>query len=72
MIPRDNREDGVIYTDMIGIEDKVFILKFGIEGITDLNRFREQSKTSVAAVANGQRVPYPAQRTSRNRSGRRR
>lgn len=72
MIPMDKRDKGAVYTDQIGLQDKVFITQYAIEGIADLERFHGQSSTAVAALANGGHVPHTAQRASRNKPRRKR
>ena len=72
MIPPEEREPDAIYTDQIGLQDKVALLNFGIGGLSDLTRFREQTGPSVAAVADVPGVPVPAQPPAGNRAQRRR
>jgi hypothetical protein len=72
MIPPNKREAGVIYTDQVPLQDKIFLLNFGIKGLADLERFREQSETAVAAMGNGPGVPHDTRRTVGNRQARRR
>jgi len=52
MTPNDStsRQNGVIYTDMIDIEDRFFIFQFVMGGSNDLKRFREESEELVGDV----------------------
>jgi len=52
MTPSDitRREAGVIYCDMIDLEDKLFIMNFAVGGTRDLERFRGELSESVAGL----------------------
>lgn len=52
MTPNDvtRRKDGVIYTDMIDIKDKMFIMSWAMGGADGLVSFREQFEESVGGV----------------------
>lgn len=52
MAPNDvtNRKDGQIYTDMIDMEDKMFIFQFVTGGTRDLEQFREDFDESVGGL----------------------
>jgi hypothetical protein len=48
------RQSGVLYADMVDLQDKAFILNFSLGGGTrDLERFREQYGKRVARVSAG-------------------
>lgn len=47
----DEREDGVVYTDMIDLQDKMFIFQYAVGGDTDLESFRQRFGQSMASVA---------------------
>lgn len=66
------RQAGVIYTDQISLDDKMFLFNYAVGGTRDLERFREESRATVASVANGEGVPVQAQRPAGNRAQRRR
>lgn len=68
----ENREPGVIYTDQIGLEDKMFLFNFAVGGTRDLERFRSESDAAVAGVEHGEGVPHTAQRTNGGGGKRRR
>ena len=63
MVPNDitSREDGVIYADMIDLEDKMFIMNFAVGGTRDLERFREEFDESVASLESGEDVEDKAE-----------
>jgi len=51
-----DREDGVVYTDAIPMMDQMHILAWAMEGMDseEMARFREQSKSPVDAVEDGE------------------
>lgn len=71
-IPVERRVEGVIYTDMIGFEDKMFLFDFGVGGSSDVARFRERSEAALAGVGDVQAVPMPTERTDRPRKRKKR
>lgn len=71
MISPEDREPGV-YTDQIPFTDKVELMNFGVGGLTDLARFRQQPTDTVAAVADVAVVPVPSERAPRDRPRRKR
>lgn len=52
MAPNDptSRKQGVVYTDMIDIMDKMFIFQFAVGGTRGLETFREQFESVVGNV----------------------
>jgi hypothetical protein len=73
MIPQEEREPGQIYTDMIQLQDKMFLFNFAIGGTRDLERFRNESASAVEDVPDGQDVPRaPQPGTPHGGGGRRR
>lgn len=44
------RKEGVIYADMIDLEDRTFIMQFAMGGTRDLERFREESAKVMGSV----------------------
>lgn len=52
MTPNDvtRRKDGVIYADMVDLEDKMFIMNFAMGGTRDLETFRQESAKHVGGV----------------------
>lgn len=57
MIPLADREPGQVYTDMIGLEDKVFLFEWAVGALANLQTFRDQPPADVAGVADGRAVP---------------
>lgn len=53
MTPNDvtRRKDGVVYTDMIDLMDKMFIFQFVVGGTRDLESFRGEFGTAVGDMA---------------------
>lgn len=52
----DERETGVVYTDFIDIEDKMFLFNYAVGGTRDVERFRRESGLAVAGVGPEQDV----------------
>lgn len=50
-LPAQEREDGVVYTDMIELQDKMFLFQYAVGGDTDLESFRNRFSEGVASVA---------------------
>lgn len=48
------RQDGVVYADMVDLEDKLFILNYAVGGTRDLERFRSEHTAGMGALADGQ------------------
>jgi len=75
MIPQSERVPDGIYTDMIGIEDKMFLFHFAVSAVKDAESFREASQDALGDLADGEGVPdhteQPA-RAKRRRPPRRR
>jgi hypothetical protein len=67
-LPEDERKDGLVYTDQIPLEDKMFLFNWAVGGGTpDAERFRGQSASAVAGVADGQGVQRKAKRNRRGK-----
>jgi len=64
MTPNDStaRKPGVIYTDMIDIEDRFFIFQFVLGGSNDLKSFRKESEALVGDVSDVAADGYPPKR----------
>lgn len=60
-IPEDERDDDVVYTDYIDLDDKMFIFQFAIGGTRDADRFREESASALGNLADGEEVRDPAE-----------
>lgn len=50
-LPHTEREEGVVYTDMIELADKMFVFQYAVGGDTDLESFRKRFGEGVAGVA---------------------
>lgn len=63
MAPNDvtSRVPGVVYTDMVDIEDKMFIFNYVVGGTRDLETFRGGLDESVGGVAAVEGVPAAAE-----------
>jgi hypothetical protein len=51
LLPFDEREDDVVYTDRIDAMDKMFIFQYAVGGDTDVESFRERFKQGMGSVA---------------------
>lgn len=71
MIPKEDREPGVIYTDQIGLEDKMFLFNFAVSAVKDAETFREESQAALGNMADGEDLPNATQHPSGSRSERR-
>lgn len=61
------RTPGVVFTDQIGLEDKVWLFDWAIGSLSSLRNFRNDTGSDVAGVANVPGVSRPAKRAARSR-----
>jgi hypothetical protein len=67
-IPKADREAGVVYTDQVGFEDKMFLFEFSMGNLAgELSSFRGESSADVGAGTTGTVVSRPSKRSPRNR-----
>lgn len=71
-VPDDKRKPGVIYTDVIGIEDQMFLFNFAMGGMRDAAKFREGAAAAVATVEDGEGISHDPQSTTPPRAKRKR
>ena len=59
MTPNDvtRRKDGVVYTDMIDLTDKMYVFNYVMGGTRDLESFRGGLDSVVGSLADGEGVP---------------
>jgi hypothetical protein len=50
VIPEADRDEDVIYTDDVDLEDKIFIFQFASGGTRDVERFRQESGIGLGGV----------------------
>lgn len=62
---------GAIYTDMIDLQDKMFLFNFAMSAVQDAESFRAESESALGNVADGPSVPVPTQQPDGNRAVRR-
>lgn len=62
MAPNDVtlRRPGVVYTDMVDLQDKMFIFNYVVGGTRDLESFRRGLEGTVGSVEDGEDVPDEA------------
>lgn len=65
VIPDDDRDEDVVYTDDIDQEDKNFIFQYAVGGSADLARFRATEQSFVDAMAASRSVVHEAEPDSR-------
>lgn len=58
-IPQSDREEDVIYTDDVDVDDKTFIFNFVVGGTRDIETFRQESGLHVATVSRREDVELP-------------
>jgi hypothetical protein len=61
-----------IYTDMIGMEDKMFLFNFALSGVRDVESFRQASDQAMGDMADGEGIQVQTQRVDGPRDKRRR
>lgn len=63
MTPNDptSRKDGVIYADMVDIEDKMFVFNYAVGGTRSVEQFRQGSVAPVGSVDTEQAVEEAAE-----------
>jgi len=64
---REESDEPVVFTDQIGLEDKMFLFEWAIGSLGDLASFRRGSSNDVGGVDDGAVVPRKAKRRPRNR-----
>lgn len=69
MIPADKRNPEVVYTDQIGLEDKMFIFAYTMGASRDLERFRRESEEAVGTASDSDDVQDASQQSSGSGSG---
>lgn len=72
VIPAEDRVPGLIYTDVVGVEDKMFLFNFAVSGMRDAQKFRQESQALVATVEDVASVPDDTQSAAQPRAKRRR
>lgn len=60
VIPESERDEEIVYTDEVDMQDKSFIFQFVVGGSSDLASFREQSGEGLADVLDGEDVSVSA------------
>lgn len=63
MTPNDitSRKDGIVYADMIDLQDKMHIFQFAVGGLEYLERFRQQSEAPVGNLESRENVSRPTE-----------
>lgn len=62
MTPNDvtSRKKGVVYADMVDLDDKLFLFNYAVGGTRDLERFRRESAAALGGVPAQQADEGPA------------
>ena len=66
-IKREDREPGRIYTDMVGLDDKMHLFDWALGGLQAFSSFRGESGSDVGDLAAGEGVGRKGKRCSRCR-----
>lgn len=53
-IPEEERDDDLLYTDDVDLEDKMFVFNFAVGGTRDLERFREEHAAGMGDIHPGE------------------
>lgn len=53
-IPEEERDDELLYSDDVDLEDKMFIFNFAVGGTRDLERFREEHGAGLGDLHSGE------------------
>lgn len=64
-IPLSERDDEMLYTDDVDLDDKTFIFQYVVGGTSDLEQFRKEQSDGMADVQSRKDVVVPTKRTSR-------
>lgn len=64
-IPEDERDEDILYTDEVDLDDKTFIFQFVVGGTSDLEEFRKEQPDDVATVQPRKNVAVPTKRAPR-------
>lgn len=59
-LPEAERDPEQVYTDMIEMEDKTFLLNYAVGGSADLNAFRQGTADLMGSVEDGEGVQLPS------------
>lgn len=61
------REPGVLYSDMVEMDDKVFVFQWVLGGTRDIERFRVEQRERMESVHDSPSLARPAKRTTRRK-----
>lgn len=71
MLTEQERRPDQVYTDMVPLEDKMFLFNFAMTAVQDAETFRQESARAMGDVVDGEDVPGEAQHPDGSRSERR-
>ena len=60
-IPEEDRDEDIVYTDEVDLDDKSFLFQFSVGGTQDLERFRSETRTAVGELESGESVQSPTE-----------
>lgn len=55
-IPDEERDEDLVYTDEVDLDDKSFLFQFSVGGTQDLERFRSETGAAVGELESGESV----------------
>lgn len=60
-IPEEDRDEDILYTDEIDMDDKSFIFQYVVGGSSDLESFRQEHSEAMADLQSGQDLGVPTE-----------
>jgi len=57
----EDREPGVIYVDMVDLDDRLFLMNYAVGGTRDAERFRDERDATVGSLGDGSEVLVSAE-----------
>lgn len=67
MLTQDERQPGQVYTDMIGLDDKMFLFDWAVGGLAAMTNFRQESTSDVGSMVSQSGNALPPKRTARSK-----
>lgn len=66
-IKQESSDPIVVFTDQIGLDDKLFLFDWAVGGLSKATSFREESDSDVGGVVDQPVVPVPTKRAARRK-----
>lgn len=62
----EDREPGVLYVDMVDLDDRLFLMNYAVGGTRDAERFRSERAETVGGLGDVEQVRLPPKRSVRS------